>query len=231
MNSDTPKPLIEVGGKPILARTLEAMRGVKECLEPLVVVGFEEDKIRRHFGELSYVQQAQLDGTGAAARACIPKFGNADGVLIVNGDHPLITSQSIDSLVQAYYKEHATLALFTATVENFEDWRAALSFYGRIIRDSTGQIVKNVEYKEASEEERQIREVNPNMYCVETQWLASALGRIQKNEVTSEYHLTDILQLARLDNVPIVARSIPPEEALGCNTREDIERAERFLRK
>lgn len=228
MESSSPKTLRKVRGKTMLERVFQAVHNAKNCKPPFVVVGHGAEEIRAMFGSAyQYILQTEITGTASAVLACMPYITeDTRSILILYGDHPLISSRAIGQMIGIFEKEKPVLALFTTTVPDFLDWRASFLYFGRVARDINGNVKKIVEYKEATESERAIREINPAIYCVEKKWLMTILSRITPSKATGEYYLTDIVALARGDGVKIVTVPMLPEEALGVNTREDITRAE-----
>lgn len=231
MESSLPKALHKVRGKTMLERVFQAVHNTKNCKPPLVVVGHGAEEIRARLGPAyQYILQTEITGTASAVLACVPYITeDTRSILILYGDHPLISSGVIGQMVGIFEKEKPILALFTATIPDFLDWRAGFLYFGRVARDINGNVEKIVEYKEVTESERAIREINPAIYCVEKEWLMTTLSRITPSRATGEYYLTDIVALAHGDGVKIITVPMPPEEALGVNTREDIARAELFF--
>lgn len=232
MHSSLPKVLHEVSGIPMLLLVLGALKKAKNVHPPLIVIGQGAEEIRMRCGnEYTYVIQQNITGTASAVSECILHLKSGTGpVLILYGDHPLIRPESIEKMNATFEKEKPTLALFTTVVPDFNGWRASFSHFGRIVRSADGSVEKIVEYKDANEMGRGIREVNPGVYCVERNWLMKILPRIKPSPITGEYYLTDIVSLATLDAVKVVTVPLPPEEALGVNTQNDILNAEELLR-
>lgn len=226
-----PKVLYEVGGKPMLRWVLEALATARDFEKPIIVIGHKGQQVRTRLGSgYQYVVQEELTGTGSAVRACMPLLeGRTDPVLILNGDHPFIRPRSLEAISELFERERPTLTLFTTAVSNFEDWRSAFLHFGRIVRDTNGAFTRIVEYKEASQAERSIREVNPGIYCVERPWLINTLPQIKPNPTTGEYHLTDLIHIAKVAGKRILTLPLSPREALGINSQEDAARAEEFF--
>jgi len=114
------------------------------------------------------------------------------------------------------------LTMMTATVPDFNDWRVAFSYMGRIVRDAQGKIVRNVERKDASPAELEIKEINPSYYCFRADWLWSNLPRLGNNNAQGEYYLTDLLQMAIEQGEKVESIAIDPLAALGVNTPEEL---------
>jgi len=229
MNSDIPKPLIPVNGEPMLTHVLRAVHDSEVETSPILVVGSWTVAIQEHYGDIyNYAIQTKINGTGGAVRTALPFLDTSETappVLILYADHPFITSQSIDKLAKLSAESQAVLTIGTVTVEDYSDWRAPFNSFGRVVRDGNGEVKRIIEYKNASESERQITEVNPALYCVSAIWLAKALEQIKPNELTGEYYITDLVELAVSDGYKIETTSLAPAEALGLNSLEDIENA------
>jgi bifunctional UDP-N-acetylglucosamine pyrophosphorylase/glucosamine-1-phosphate N-acetyltransferase len=229
MQSDVPKPLIEVNGEPMLTHVLKAVEESAVETAPIIVVGSWTTAIQDYYGnKYQYAVQEEINGTGGAVLSALPLLNTSEAappVLILYADHPFITSPSINKLAKLTISSPSVLSMYTVSVPDYEDWRQPFNAFGRVVRDSEGSVSKIVEYKNANDSERQIREVNPALYCVSASWLATALTRIKPNELTGEYYLTDLVELAVVDGHIIETIPLPPAEALGLNSLEDIENA------
>jgi bifunctional UDP-N-acetylglucosamine pyrophosphorylase/glucosamine-1-phosphate N-acetyltransferase len=230
MQSDLPKALFPFSGKAMLDWVLEAMARVEGANTPIVVVGHKGDSVRDYVGTRAVcVEQKEISGTASAVMVAMPHVPpEVKDAFIMYVDHPFITPENVAKIVRQHKKFGATITLGTVRLPDYSDWRSVFMSFGRVIRDPMGQIAEIVEYKNANEFEKQTLEINPGFYCVEVDWLKSALPRIQKNELTGEYYLTDILALAIDDQKKIESVDITPEEALGINSVKDAELAEQL---
>lgn len=231
MGSDLPKTLCIVAGKPMLAHILDALASAQNCASPIIVVGHKGDQIREFVGEaIVCVEQPDLSGTGTATRVALPTVPtDATKVFILYGDHPFITAGSIRAIEEAHDRAGATITLATATVKDFNDWRRVFVSFGRVLRNQEGKVEEIREYKNANEHEQNVLEINPGFYCVDKAWLAGALEQIQRDSVTGEFYLTDIVSFALDEEKIIETISINPEEALGINSPDDVAHAESLL--
>ncbi|TSC68182.1 MAG: bifunctional UDP-N-acetylglucosamine pyrophosphorylase / Glucosamine-1-phosphate N-acetyltransferase [Parcubacteria group bacterium Gr01-1014_56] len=230
MKSELPKALQPIGGEPMLSHMLNTLESLEGLRSPLIVVGHGADVVRETIGQkYMYVLQEDISGTASAVRACLPHLQNGDGVLVLYCDHPLLTQETIERMRDMYEKEKTVLIQSIVTVSDFNEWRSSFLRWGRIMRSRDGSLDRIVEYKNATEEERNITEVNPAIYCIDVAWLRTALPRIKKNLVSGEYYLTDVVELARADGKKIPTIAVLPEEAIGVNSQEDRILAERFL--
>jgi bifunctional UDP-N-acetylglucosamine pyrophosphorylase/glucosamine-1-phosphate N-acetyltransferase len=231
MGSDLPKTLCAVAGKPMLAYILEALASAQNCTSPIIVVGHKGDQIREFVGpSITCVEQSDLSGTGTATRVALPSIPqDATKVFILYGDHPFITPESIRAIEEAHDKAKATITLATATVKDFNDWRKVFVSFGRVMRDPSGEVEGIREYKNTNEIEQNILEINPGFYCVDKAWLTQALEQVERNAITNEFYLTDIVSLALDEEKKIETVSITAEEALGINSQGDAAQAESLL--
>src|SRR3569623_189181 len=231
MGSELPKTLCTVAGKPMLSYILESISQAGNCLPPSIVVGHKGDQVKAFVGpDITCVEQADLSGTGTAAKIALSVVPpHIEKVLIMNGDSPFIRPQSIKAIEEEYDAAGATIALGTATVPDFSEWRQVFMAWGRVVRNVSGGVLEIKEYKNANEHEQGIREVNPGFYCVDRQWLEQALTQVERDSVSGEYYLTAIASLALYDNKKVQTIPMAPEEALGVNSPQDVALAESLL--
>jgi len=231
MGSDLPKTLCIVAGKPMLTHILDALSAAQNCAAPIIVVGHKGDQIREFVGPtITCVEQPDLSGTGTATRVALPSLPtDSTKVFILYGDHPFITAQSIRKIEEAHDKAGAIITIATAEVKDFKDWRRVFISFGRVVRNQDGSVQEIREYKNANEHEQNILEINPGFYCVDKEWLASALERIERDSVTNEFYLTDIVSFALDEEKKIETVLIAAEEAFGINSQGDAAHAESLL--
>ncbi|MCL5291724.1 MAG: bifunctional UDP-N-acetylglucosamine diphosphorylase/glucosamine-1-phosphate N-acetyltransferase GlmU [Actinobacteria bacterium] len=225
MKSKKPKVLHEILGQPMIAYVVDAAR----TLEPeriVVVVGHGSELVRQRIngGVRIAIQEEQL-GTGHAVMQAIPELEGFEGqVMIICGDTPLITGRTLTGLVSSREKSGAAVSLLTAKPTD-------RTGYGRIVRDGN-RVLKIVEEKDASPEERLIDEINAGTYCFKKDALLFALGRISVENAQKEYYLTDAVEILALQGEKIVACTVEePAEGLGVNSRSQLARAARILRR
>ena len=226
MRSENPKALAEVGGISMLGRLLKTFATV-EMKKPLIVVGWGAEHIKKQFPDERFVAQTEQNGTAGAVSVCIPSLVPDDeAVFVLYVDNPFITKQSVEDIRTLFAQEKPAIVLGTTTVPDFSDWREAFLFFGRIVRGEGGELERIVEYKNATEQERAITEINPGFYCIDSAWLKEALPRVKPNPVSGELYLTDIIALAKTDGRRILTVAVSAEESLGVNSPEDALRAE-----
>lgn len=225
MKSSLPKVVHKVMGKCMVELVIEAAREAGSgaiCL----VIGYEGEQVRAAVGEdVIYVWQKEQLGTGHAVKCAADFIGEDGDVLILCGDTPLITGKTLKDLY-AYHKAEGNAAtLLSAMVENADG-------YGRIIRDKDGRFVKNVEHKDATEKERESKEINSGMYIFSAKDLSEALKEINNDNAQGEYYLPDTLEIIRKKGRKVEAFALEnAEEIAGVNTLEQLADAEAVMQK
>jgi bifunctional UDP-N-acetylglucosamine pyrophosphorylase/glucosamine-1-phosphate N-acetyltransferase len=226
MRSDLPKVLHPFCGGTMIGRVLETARKCRP--ERIVVVaGKYLEGIREAVGRdgISFAHQKEAKGTGHALRCARPALKNFQGtVLVLNGDTPLLCAETIQKLLRLHRK-----AGNDVSVLSFET--ADPGEYGRIVRDGAGRITAIVENRDADPQQKKIREVNSGVYAIDSRSLY-LLDSIKKNRAKGEYYLTDIVSEGCRAGVKVAAYCIGMEEDfLGVNTREELARAVKLVRK
>ena len=222
MRSSRPKVLQPLAGRPLLAHVLDTARSL-DAARICVVVGHGADAVRAALDapDLRWVEQSPQLGTGHAVQQALPEL-SPDGVaLVLYGDVPLITRDTLRRLVEAVAADR--LALLTQTV-------AEPDGYGRIVRDARGKVQRIVEHKDANELERRIHEINTGILAAPVVRLEDWLARIGNDNAQGEYYLTDIVALAVADGVEVVTASPSAGwETAGVNDRRQLAALERTL--
>lgn len=224
MKSTLPKMMHELKGKPLVEHVLAHVED-SGLGKPLVVVSAKHSMVQDRLGSRAlYVVQKEQLGTGHAASIAESVLKDTVGhVLFLNGDMPFVSGESIRRLVERHIERKNTITMMTVTVPNFENENQAFIGFGRIMRGQNGHIVRIVENKDATEEERNIRELNPSVWCFEVSWLWKALKNIKNENSQKEYYLTDLIGMGIEEGVKISSIAIEPKEAIGINTAEDLE--------
>ena len=225
MRSALPKVLHEIGGRPLLRHVLQAVTGAG-LPQPVVVVGHGAEAVRAAVGaDARCVTQTQQLGTANAVQAAEELLtGQTDLVLVVNGDMPLLTAETLARLVALQTANPGPLTLLTLITP---DPRG----FGRIVRDRAGAVQAIVEEAQATPKQRAITELNAGAYCFRANWLWSALRRIPLSP-KGEYYLTDTVALAVAEGLAVQAVCLDdPTEAMGINTRVHLAEAEALLRR
>jgi bifunctional UDP-N-acetylglucosamine pyrophosphorylase/glucosamine-1-phosphate N-acetyltransferase len=227
MKSELVKVLHPLLGLPMLSYTIDLSLSEIEAEKTIVVVGYQADQIQERFKDLKieFAPQEKQLGTGHAVLQALPLLHGFTGtVLILCGDVPLVKAETLRSCIDTFSKNDSTLAVLTAVVKD-------PSGYGRIIRGEEGWLEKIVEEKDASEEERLIREINTGIYCVRAPFLMEGLKEIGNENAQGEYYLTDLVEVARKKGLRCSAHMVPdPVEVMGINTRIDLATANEALR-
>lgn len=222
----TNKTLISLGGKPVIRHLLDSVRKSSIDPKPVIVVGeHNEEEMRASMGPgYEYVLQKEQHGTGHAVRAAEPVLaGHADAIIVLYGDHPFVSSETIKRLNEHHWQSGAVLTMMTTRVPDFSGWHSAFKDFGKIMRDSAGKISGIVECKDASPKELGIKEVNPALFCFNADWLWKNLGLLKNNNAQGEYYLTDLVQMAVKDGSIPDSIEVDPQECLGINTPEQLE--------
>lgn len=226
MKSKMPKVLHKVCGKPLSKWVIDASEAAgadKVC----AVVGHKAETVKEVLGDVcEFALQAEQKGTGHAVMQAIDVIKNSKGeVVILNGDTPLITAETINKAIE-YHKNNGNQAtVITAILDD-------ATGYGRIVRDNGGSVLKIVEQKDASKEEKKINEVNSGMYVFDAQSLVYALDKITPNNAQGEYYLTDTLEILLSAGKKIGGYAISDnDEIRGINDRVQLNEAEKIMQK
>ena len=228
MNTELPKVLHEVCGRPMLAYVLDACRevGVQKAY---VVVGYGAEQVQEQFADDSdivWVRQDQQLGTAHAVMCCRQYLADFGGqTLVLCGDGPLIRAGTLTILVEKHGAEHAAVTLATAVLDD-------PTGYGRIVRDVYGNIQGIVEDSDCTREQLAIKEVNPSYYLFNNKILFEALEKVKPDNVKGEYYLTDALSLIIASGHKVVAvTAVRPEEAMGVNSRAELSTASKIMQR
>ncbi|MBI4231447.1 MAG: bifunctional N-acetylglucosamine-1-phosphate uridyltransferase/glucosamine-1-phosphate acetyltransferase [Planctomycetes bacterium] len=219
MQSDLPKVLHPIAGVPMILHVLRAI-GKTDAKRTVAVVGHGHDQVEVELKSSKGVQcvlQEPQQGTGHAVLSAEPALADYDGdVLVVSGDVPLVRGQTLQALVRTHRQANASCTLLSMQVEEPDG-------YGRVVRGSEGNVRKIVEDAHASQEEKDITEVNAGVYCFRKSDLFDALRKVVPNAVNGEYYITDaigILIAAPGKEVRVVRG--PLEELHGVNDLSDL---------
>lgn len=228
MESEDPKALALLKGKPFLQYILETLSTLNLNNQPIIVVGYRKERIFETLGkEYRYVVQEQQLGTGHAVKSALEYVDDSiENIMVFNVDHPLISAKTIQTLVDEHIKLKPVLTMATATVPDFKEWRSPLFSFGRIVRDEKGNLEKIRYGKDLTEAELNIKEVDPAYFCFDKKWLIPNIEKLDTNNSHKEYYLTDLIRLAISNKEKIGTISIDPIEALGVNTKENLETLE-----
>lgn len=228
-NPKVPKVLTMLKNKPLILHVLEQVDKINQLIKPVVVVGFGAEKVKGVLGsDCFFAFQKEQLGTANALLSAKGKV-KAENIVVLYGDMPFIKSESLLALLKLHFKTGKKISMLTAQVENFRGLYSGLINYGRVLRGVGHEIVGIVEYKDASEHQKQIKEINPGVYAFKTEWLWENLKKIGNKNRQAEYYLTDIVELAISQGEKVASLMVPANEVIGINSREDLERAEKIL--
>jgi bifunctional UDP-N-acetylglucosamine pyrophosphorylase/glucosamine-1-phosphate N-acetyltransferase len=227
MKSDLVKVLHEVGGAPLIDWPVSAAREAGASRIALVV-GHQSEKVRAYFRNdeavLFAIQDEQL-GTGHAVACASGTLSGFSGtVLILCGDVPLIRSETLRAMLEHHRERKAVLTVLTTCMENPFG-------YGRVVKREGGMVIRIVEEKDATPDERGIREINSGIYCVEAGFLFDAVSSLSNDNNQGEYYLTDIVTQAAEKNLLSLAFQVADsDEVMGVNDRVQLAAAGTVLR-
>ncbi len=220
MKSEYPKVLHRVCGYPMLYHVVKAVKGCG-IGNLWIVVGFKGNLVRAELESLKidakFVDQKEQLGTGHAVLTALRAIHDkSDLTLILYGDTPLLKSRTLIGFVENYIASECKLSILTARLPD------PLG-YGRILRDEKMEVVGIVEEKDATADQKRIREINTGIYCVDTEWLEDAVGKIRNDNAQGEYYLTDIVKFIREEGGKIGSFEVGDiTEIEGVNDRGDL---------
>ena len=226
MKSNKSKLVHKIYGKELVKRVVETAKKA-EIEDVIAVVGYKKEQVQEVLGDtVKYAIQEEMLGTGHAVLQAENYLKNKNGkVVVLNGDAPIIRPETIKNLIQKSIdnKEYATLV--TAIYDN-------PTGYGRIIRDIGGSVQEIVEEKDASEEQKQIQEINAGIYCFDIQELLKALKELKPDNAQGELYLTDIVKIMNKKGLKTGAITVKDNtEILGVNDRIQLEMLTKVLQK
>lgn len=225
MHSALPKVLHKLAGKALLERVIDVARHVSTGASPIIIYGHQGDMLitalQHHAAR--WIEQKEQLGTGHALLQALPEVKECDRVLILYGDVPLTSEQTLKTLIETTPKN--AIGMLTANLQH-------PTGYGRIKRNAKHEVIGIVEEKDATNEERLITEVNSGIYFIPTQLLKKWLPKLKNHNAQQEYYLTDIIALANQEKIPV--HTVTPnfhEEILGVNDRVQLAHLERFYQR
>ncbi|MDK8184093.1 bifunctional UDP-N-acetylglucosamine diphosphorylase/glucosamine-1-phosphate N-acetyltransferase GlmU [Paenibacillus sp. UMB4589-SE434] len=225
MKSKLYKVLHPVCGTPMVGHVLDAVERV-DSERTVVVVGHGAEAVKGYLGDRAeFVLQADQLGTGHAVKQAKALLGGEQGTtIVICGDTPLVTSDTLERLMELHDRAQASATILTAELDNPHG-------YGRIIRAEDGSVLKIVEQKDATQEEQLVREINTGTYCFDNAQLFAALEQVTNNNVQQEYYLTDVIGIMKVQGNVVQAYCSPdPAESIGVNDRLALSEAERLMR-
>lgn len=225
MKSDLYKVLHPVCGKPMVEHVIDHITGIGAD-KIVTIVGHGAEKVEETLGQKSeYALQAEQLGTAHAVQQAESSLGELEGItLVVCGDTPLIKSETMQALIAHHAETNAKATILTAHAED-------PTGYGRIIRDADGNVLRNIEHKDASPEERTVTEINTGTYCFDNRALFEALKKVKNDNAQGEYYLPDVISILKAENA-IISAFVTDDfsETIGINDRVILAEAEKFMR-
>lgn len=225
MKSDLAKVLHRINGRPMLAYSVD-LASRMGSQKTVVVIGHQAALIRETFSghPLIFVEQHEQLGTGHAVLQAKEAFRGYQGtILILCGDVPLLRKSTISALYDGHLEKKSAVTVMTTILQDPGN-------YGRVVTGADGQVMKIVEQRDATEEEKKIREINTGIYCADSSFLFDAVGRIRNDNAQHEYYLTDIIEIARLGGLRAGSYiASDPLEVMGINTTQELDTAARCM--
>jgi bifunctional UDP-N-acetylglucosamine pyrophosphorylase/glucosamine-1-phosphate N-acetyltransferase len=227
MRSRTPKVLHALGGRSMLGHVLAAAEPLGAAAT-VVVVGAGRDAVEEHLARIAPaalpVVQEEQRGSGHAAAVALAAVPDLEGpVLLVNGDAPLLRAETVAAFVREHVTAGHALTVLTAEVPD-------PTGLGRIVRDGSGAVVAIVEERDATGEQRAIREINAGVYVGDAATLRRTLARIGSDNDQGEQYVTDVLGMLAAEGAPVGGfRAEDPDDVLGCNDRRELAARRRTL--
>lgn len=226
MKSNLYKVLHPVAGKPMVQHIVDQLKpcGISEIV---TIVGHGAETVKSQLGDsVSYAIQEEQLGTGHAVMQAEEQLQDKTGTtLVVCGDTPLLTAETMEQLVQFHQSKKAKATILTAHAEN-------PAGYGRVLRNEAGEVVKIVEQKDASEAEKKVQEINTGTYCFDNKVLFETLKQVGNDNSQGEYYLPDVIEILKEQGEPIFAwQSEHFHETMGVNDRVALSEAEKWMKK
>ena len=226
MKSDLPKVMHNVAGKPMIAWIIEALKPVCGTLNVVTGHGREivEEFIGKNFPEVGFSFQEVQNGTGGAVKAAVPNLsGKTEAVLICAGDTPLIKTETFEEVIKFFGETASDLVIVSTVLDD-------AGSYGRIERTENGDVAGIVEFLDADELQREIKEINSGIYLVEKNFLVEAVSKLENNNAKNEYYLTDIVKIA-IDMHKKVSAYVEKDSfsLSGINDQEQLKEVEKVL--
>ena len=228
MKSDTPKVLHTIFDKTLVGYVIDAVNNTGLADENFVIVGHQaervEEYINKNYDNAKCVLQSPQLGTGHAVSMALPYLKDFDGeVIILCGDTPLITSETIKEFVEYHRENKSDLTVMSAIFENPTN-------YGRIIRNQDDSLNSIVEEKDATPEQKAVKEINAGIYCINWAKIKPAFNELTSNNAQGEYYLTDIIKWGNEKNLSVNAYTLKNnEEIFGINSKTHLAEATKML--
>ena len=216
MNSSLPKVLHEINNKPLINHVIETSMSLSPE-KIIAIIGYKKELVKQSISKYSidYAYQEEQKGTAHAIEQCLEKIqGTSGNTLVLSGDVPFISKETLDILVSTHNRNNSLASLISAKMEN-------PSGYGRIVRDDDDKFTRIVEHKDANSEQLDIMEINSGIYMFDSEILCEKILLIKNNNNQQEYYLTDIFDFVDKDRISVIKTS-NVQEINGINTLEQL---------
>ena len=226
MKSDLYKVLHPVCGKPMVQHIVDQLKSL-HAEETITVVGHGAELVKEQLGtDVSYVLQEEQKGTGHAVLQAESILAGKQGTTVVLcGDTPLLTKETIEALIYEHESKQAKATILSAAADD-------PAGYGRVLRNEENNVEKIVEHKDATDAERQVNEINTGTYCFDNQALFEALAKVGNDNVQGEYYLPDVIEVLKKQGEAVAAfQTLDFNETIGVNDRVALSQAEVFMQK
>ncbi|MEC1356570.1 bifunctional UDP-N-acetylglucosamine diphosphorylase/glucosamine-1-phosphate N-acetyltransferase GlmU [Bacillus sonorensis] len=226
MKSKLYKVLHPVCGKPMVEHVVD--EALKLSLTKLVtIVGHGAEDVKKQLGKKSeYALQAEQLGTAHAVKQAKSILADEKGTtIVICGDTPLLTAETMEAMLREHQEKGAKVTILTAVAED-------PTGYGRIIRNENGDVAKIVEHKDATDEERLVKEINTGTYCFDNEALFRTIEQVSNDNVQGEYYLPDVIEILKNQGETVAAYQTDNfQETLGVNDRVALSQAERYMKR
>ena len=227
MQSNNPKVLTEIRAKRMIEHLRDTILKV-QTEKPVAVIGYKAELVKAELGDsFVYVVQEEQLGTAHAVMMAEQACKDAENIMVLYGDQPFIKNETIKNILKKHSDSGVKITFATTEVPNFDTWYRVFSTFARILRDND-EIIGIREYKDSNESEKNIKELNAGCYAFNAKWLWENLKKIKNHNSQNEYYLTDLLPLALANHDKIESVKIDPKEAIGINSKEELEILEKF---
>lgn len=230
MNSDLPKALVPIKGRPMIHCLLDSVAATAIDNSPIIIVSPENKNIIKESlvdYNVRYAIQAEQLGSGHAV-SCAKSLikPETENIIVLYCDHPFLKSESLKKCVASKIE---TVLVMTTKLINFDDWRHNFYHWGRFVRNDKNEIERIVEFKDATESEQLITEVNPGFMAFNSSWLWPNIELLSNHNSQHEYYLTSLPGIAFAEGYKIPSISIDAHEAMGINSPEELNVAETLI--
>ncbi len=226
MKSKKVKILHPLLGRPMIFFTVDLTEKLG-AEKTVLVIGHQAEEVKKALERrpVDYALQKEQLGTGHAVQQAVPHLQETEGpILVLCGDVPLLREETLSQLIEHHRETDAAVTLLTTQLESADG-------YGLIIRSPSGNILKIVEHKDATSEEKEIREINTGIYCFDADFLLTSIASLTNKNIQNEYYLTDLIEIAQYEQKKVSGlKCDDPEEVMGINSRDQLAAAAAILR-